>query len=83
MWYLQRCRYHIFCIYLLENEFDFRAAFFRFLENLRRGYFCPQQGRVPTRNQKKIFAKIGDYREELESLLTLKFRLVNSQTISF
>lgn len=32
---------------------------------------------------KKIFAKIGDYREELESLLTLKFRLANSQTISF
>ena len=32
---------------------------------------------------KKFFAKIGDYREELESLLTLKFRLVNSQTISF
>ena len=31
----------------------------------------------------KSFAKIGDYREELESLLTLKFRLVNSQTISF
>ena len=32
---------------------------------------------------KKFFAKIGDYREELELLLTLKFRLVNSQTISF
>ena len=26
---------------------------------------------------------IGNYKEELESLLTLKFRLSNSQTISF
>lgn len=30
-----------------------------------------------------FFAKLENYREELESLLTLKFRLANSQTISF
>ena len=46
MWYLQQCRYHIFCIYLLEDEFDFRAAFFRFLENLRREYFSPHSPSV-------------------------------------
>ena len=32
---------------------------------------------------KNFFARIGDYKEELESLLTLRFRLINSQTISF
>lgn len=32
---------------------------------------------------KNFFAGIGEYREELESLLTLRFRLTNSQTISF
>ena len=32
---------------------------------------------------KDFFDNIGDYKEELESLLTLKFRLCNSQTISF
>lgn len=32
---------------------------------------------------KQFFANIGDFREELESLLTLNFRLVNSQTFSF
>jgi transposase len=32
---------------------------------------------------KNFFARIGDYKEELESLLTLRFRLKNSQTISF
>ncbi|MBS5552872.1 MAG: transposase [Bacteroides sp.] len=31
----------------------------------------------------RFFENIGDYKEELESLLTLKFRLCNSQTISF
>ena len=41
MWYLQQCRYHFFCIYLLEDDFEIRAAFFRFLENLRREYFSP------------------------------------------
>ena len=34
------------CIYLLEDEFDFRAAFFRFLENLRREYFSPHSSSV-------------------------------------
>ena len=46
MWYLQQCRYHIFCIYLLEDEFEIRAAFFRFLENLRREYFSPHSPSV-------------------------------------
>ena len=32
---------------------------------------------------KDFFDNIGNYKEELESLLTLKFRLCNSQTISF
>ena len=32
---------------------------------------------------RRFFDKIADFREELESLLTLNFRLVNSQTISF
>ena len=32
---------------------------------------------------KDFFGNIGAYKEELESLLTLKFRLCNSQTISF
>ena len=32
---------------------------------------------------KDFFDNIGAYKEELESLLTLKFRLCNSQTISF
>lgn len=32
---------------------------------------------------KNFFDNIGDYKEELESLLTLKYRLCNSQTISF
>ena len=32
---------------------------------------------------KDFFDNIGNYKEELESLLTLKFRLSNSQTISF
>lgn len=32
---------------------------------------------------KNFFDNIGDYKEELESLLTLKLRLCNSQTISF
>ena len=35
-----------FCIYLLENEFEIRAAFFRFLENLRREYFSPHSPSV-------------------------------------
>ena len=46
MWYLQQCRYHFFCIYLLEDEFDFRAAFFRFLEKLRGEYFSPHSPSV-------------------------------------
>ena len=32
---------------------------------------------------KDFFDNIGNYKEELESLLTLKFRLCDSQTISF
>ena len=32
---------------------------------------------------KRFFENIADFREELESLLTLNFRLANSQTISF
>ena len=32
---------------------------------------------------RRFFDKIADFREELESLLTLNFHLVNSQTISF
>lgn len=32
---------------------------------------------------RRFFDNIGDYKEELESLLTLNFRLCNSQTISF
>ena len=32
---------------------------------------------------KNFFDRIGVYKEELESLLTLRFRLINSQTISF
>lgn len=32
---------------------------------------------------KRFFDNIGTFKEELESLLTLNFRLVNSQTISF
>lgn len=32
---------------------------------------------------KLFFDKIADFREELESLLTLNFRLINSQTVSF
>ena len=32
---------------------------------------------------KDFLDNIGNYKEELESLLTLKFRLSNSQTISF
>ena len=46
MWYLQQRRYHIFCIYPLEDEFEIRAAFFRFLENLRREYFSPHTSNV-------------------------------------
>ena len=46
MWYLQQCRYHIFCIYPLEDEFEIRAAFFRFLEKLRREYFSPHSSSV-------------------------------------
>ena len=38
---------------------------------------------INKKSNKKFFAKIGVYREKLESLITLKFRLVNSQTISF
>ena len=32
---------------------------------------------------RRFFDNIADFREELESLLTLNFRLVNSQTVSF
>lgn len=32
---------------------------------------------------RRFFDNIADFREELESLLTLKFRLFNSQTVSF
>ena len=51
MWYLQQCRYHFFCIYPLEDEFEIRAAFFRFLENLRREYFSPHSPSVQIQGQ--------------------------------
>ena len=60
MWYLQQCRYHIFCIYLLEDEFDFRAAFFRFLENLRGEYFSPHSPSVHILGVVFLFTRVRD-----------------------
>mgnify|MGYP007038541772 CR=1 FL=1 len=34
------------CIYLLEDEFEIRAAFFSFLEKLRGEYFSPHSPSV-------------------------------------
>ncbi len=43
----------------------------------------PNVGETTEQDLMAIFDNIGAYKEELESLLTFKFRLCNSQTISF
>ena len=73
MWYLQQRRYHIFCIYPLEDEFEIRAAFFRFLENLRRGYFSPYSSSVQILGVVFLF-RFSSHKPVLFILKAIRFR---------
>lgn len=50
-------------------------------EIINTGFYQTKEGF--RRAVKRFFENIADFKEELETLLTLNFRLVNSQTISF